>query len=858
MPISEIDLCHVPGVITLLFADSTFERLNIGRLEYCFRKKNGVGVSPCLGKSLRTETFPNTNGGVTCQMIAQTFEPKDKTTNSDWIKLISIAVSLLLFANVADAGFSVLSGVPITQGQMRLNEHEFEQVKIASPNASPCFILEETRVDVEISGVLARVRVSQVFKNPYSSRLEASYVFPMPENCAVDAYSFQIGERVVIGEVKEKEEARKVYQQARKDGRKAALLEQERANVFTQSIANIPPKSMVVVNIEYVHPLEIDENRCLFRYPMTVAPRYIPGTPKSRPNVGRGWATDTDQVPDASRITTDVLPAGMRNGNDVFVTVKIDGGMPIQNIIPVTHELDIQKTSETEAVVTLKNQSTIADKDFVIEYQLAGENSTLASLVHRKSEETDGYVMLALQPKWSVEPTEITPRQVHLVLDTSGSMNGVAISQLRQFAEHVLDHLNPQDEFQLIAFNNQSRAFRANPVSANSVNIEAGKQFVRGLSAGGGTKLLPALQLALGDECDESTPPRYLFLMSDALVGNDHSILRYIQDAKFQDGRVFPIAFGAAPNDYLINRAAELGRGFSLQVTNQDNAPALASRFNELTSLPYMTDIQIDWGGLSVRDQVPGRLPDLYAGKPLVVLGRFDQAGSRTITLKGNVLGQPVEMKLELELPIQESSHDSIASVWARQRIRQIWNRDVGNETTQGRSEITKLGLSHQLVTQYTSFVAVEKELSEVPEGNLVSEVVPSMMPDGMTAKPNGSQRTTARSAPQPPHASGNPLSSATQPAAGISQPAAGTSQPVASKSSSHVVSSQATSPSASSSPGYTRKANDLQSGSSGGSSGASGGGPIGPVTAVFSIIGAGAAAMMRRKKAERKTEPKS
>ena len=784
-------------------------------------------------------------------MNTLTFVSDHKPTTLRWLKSISIAASLFIFANVASAGYSVLSGIPITQGQMRLNERDFETVKAATPNGSPSFVLEETRVEAEIAGVLARVRVSQVFRNPYSSRLEASYVFPMPENCAVDTYSFQIGERIVMGEVKEKEEARKVYQQARDDGRKAALLEQERANIFTQSIANIPPNSVVVVNIEYVQPLEIDENRYVFRFPMTVAPRYIPGTPTSRPNVGRGWAPDTDQVPDASRITPDRLPAGQRNGNDVFVTVKIDGAMPIQKIIPVTHELDIQNTSETEAVVTLKNRSTIADKDLVIEYQLAGENSTLASLSHRESEETDGYVMLALQPKWSVEASEITPRQVHIVLDTSGSMRGIAISQMRQFAEHVLDHLNPQDEFQLIAFNNQSKAFQPAPVPATSVNIEAGKDFIRGLKAGGGTQLLPALQLALGNGCDESTPPRYLMLMSDALVGNDHSILRHIQDAKFQDARVFPVAFGAAPNDYLINRAAELGRGFSLQVTNQDNAPALATRFNELTSLPYMTDLQIDWGGLSVRDQVPARLPDLYAGKPLIVLGRYDQSGTETITLKGNVLGQPVQMELELDLPSQEPSHDAIPSVWARQRIRQIWNHNVGNETPQSRSEITELGLRHQLVTQYTSFVAVEKELSEIPQGNLISETIPGMMPDGMTEQPNAGPRTTASTA-----------AATTQPASNGQSKA---NQPAASNSTSHAVTSRATPPTASptapssstasSTASTGRPSNNFQSGSSGSPGGSPGGGPIGPFTALFSIAGAGAAAMLRKKRTEQNTE---
>ncbi|EMI18123.1 von Willebrand factor type A domain-containing protein [Rhodopirellula maiorica SM1] len=766
-------------------------------------------------------------------MIAQPPLPRSQTMFWPLLKSFSALATIFLFSAVAQAGYTVLSGTPVTQGQMRVDEDDFDQLKARLPAPSQCFTLKETRVEADISGVLARVRVSQVFKNPYSERLEALYVFPLPENCAVDAYSFQIGERVIVGEVKRKEEARQEYEQARDQGRKAALLEQERANIFSQAVANIPADSEVTVNIEYVHPLEIDEDRYVFRFPMVVGPRYIPGTPLSRPNVGRGWAKDTDQVPDASRITPDFLPEGMRNGNDVFVSVKVDAAMPIQEIVPVTHELDIQQPSETHAVVTLKNQSTIADKDFVIEYRLAGDESTLASLVHRESDADDGYVMLALQPKWSIEPAEITPREVILVLDTSGSMNGPAISQLRLFADHVLDHLNPQDEFRIIAFNNRSNAFRPHPIVANDANVQSAKQFVRNLRASGGTNLLPALQLALGGSADESARPRYMVLMTDALVGNDHSILRYLQKPEFQDARVFPIAFGAAPNDYLISRAAEMGRGFSMQVTNQDNSPEIARRFHELTSQPYMTDLQIDWGGIVVKDLVPSRLPDLYAGKPLIVLGRYDTPASGTITLKGNVLGQAVQMGLALELPQQESAHDSIGPVWARQRIRQIWNRDVGHETPQGREEITELGLKHQLMTQYTSFIAVEKELSEPPQGQLVTETVPVMMPEGMTEQSVGRSRVTTRPA-QSNQQSTSPVVADT-----ASPPQTYTTPPPAMPATSGPSRPSSASPAPHASGGTFR------------SGGGGGGGPIGPITAIFSLGGAGAAAMMRRRKAQ-------
>lgn len=752
------------------------------------------------------------------------------------IGCLSATVFFLVSSGEASAGYSVLGGLPVTQGRMVISDEDYERVKDPQAKSGPGFHLQETRVEADVSGVLARVRVSQVFTNPYSDRLEALYVFPLPENSAVDKYSFQIGERLIIGEVKRKEEARKVYQQARQDGRKAALLEQERANIFTQSVANIPANSEVVIHIEYVQPLEVDEDRYLFRFPMVVGPRYIPGAALSRPSIGRGWAKDTDQVPDASRITPTQIPVGMRSGHDVFVTVNIDGAMPIQAITPVTHELEIAKRSDTQSVVSLKNTSVIPDQDFIFEYRLAGHQTTLASMVHRPAADQDGYVMMALQPKWSVEQSEITPREVHLVLDTSGSMRGQPISQMRQFAAEVLDNLNPEDTFQIIAFSNRSTAFRDSAVPADAGNIETGKDFVRNLKPNGGTNLLPALKLALGQAQEETSSPRYLFLMTDALVGNDHSILGYLRDQQFQDARVFPIAFGSTPNGYLIKRAAEIGRGFSMQITNHDNPVAIAHQFNDLTSSPYMTDLQIDWGDLEVEDQVPSRLPDLFAGKPLIVLGRYGQAGSSKVTLKGNVAGNVVEMELDLELPELEPAHDVIGSVWARQRIRQIWNENVGKETADSRNEITSLGLRHHLVTAYTSFIAVEKELDQPTEGKLISEQVPVETPDGMTA--------TTRNQPSPLAKQKRDPSQTI--AAGKSDPAVSSQQ----NNSSNASSTQSNMGSA---PTYSPSQSVSQprhspGGGFGASGRASGGGPIGPFSALLSLAGAGAAAMMRRK----------
>ena len=660
--------------------------------------------------------------------------------------LTLLAAALLVPAATAIAGYATIDGTPVTQGQLRVASSDLHEIRSVQPaessDAQPevqrvaptgQFVLEKTEVDVEISGVLARVRLEQVFKNPYADRLEAVYVFPLPENAAVDGYSFQIGELVIDGVVKKREEARREYENARDEGRKAALLEEERANIFTQSVANIPPGETISVRIEYVHPVKMKGSNYQFRFPMVVAPRYIPGGAVARPSLGRGWANDTDQTPDASRVTPPVLPKGMRHGNDIFLTMRIDGGVPVQKVTPVTHEIDVETKSETNTIVKLRAGSTIPNKDFVLEYSLAGEQISLATLVHRVDESNPGYVSVVLQPKRDVTIAEIVPREVIFLLDTSGSMNGTSISQMRIVAQNILSALNPQDTFRVVSFNSRAYEMDRSALPATPENLDRGKDFIRGLRAGSGTELLPALRTALGTNVDESSQPRYLILVTDALVGNDDSILGYLQHDLFERVRIFPIAIGGAPNHYLIERAAEIGRGFSMHVTNQDNATEMAKRFTKKVAAPILTDLELDWGGLAVKNVLPNPLPDLHAGEPLVVLAQFEKAGKAEVTLRSNLAGKAVETKLEVALPEKELAHDSLRAVWARKKVRQIWNRNVGRETTESREAITRLGLDHQIVTRYTSFIAVEREAPAKVDGKLRTADVPSMLPEGMT-----------------------------------------------------------------------------------------------------------------------------
>ncbi|MEM7230809.1 MAG: VIT domain-containing protein, partial [Planctomycetota bacterium] len=475
-----------------------------------------------------------------------------------------LAVATVLAApGVASANFALFEGSPIRQGEIRIPSTERNRVQTLTPQARDTkpdaqqllpdrFVLKETNVEVDVSGVLARVRVEQVFQNPYANRLEAVYVFPLPESAAVDRYAFQIGEKVVRGVVREKEKARAQYEQAKNEGKQAALLEQERANVFTQSLANIPPSQEVKVHIEYVHPLHVDASKYSLRFPMVVAPRFSPGSQLARPNVGRGWARDTSEVPDASRVSPKTYPRGKRNGNDVRIKIRVDAGFPIRSVVPVTHEIDVQRPDDTHAVVQLKNGPTIANKDFVVEFDFAAESASIATLTHRPESDGDGYVMVMLQPERDASEEKIVARDVVLVLDRSGSMRGRSIQQLRIFTQEVLAGLLPQDRFRVIAFSSHLDSMTDALIPATAENIERAKSFVRNIQAGSGTHLLPALQAAIGSGGGEETRTRHLYLFSDALVGNDDRILGHLAK-RAQDVRIFPVAIGAAPNHYLMD-----------------------------------------------------------------------------------------------------------------------------------------------------------------------------------------------------------------------------------------------------------------------------------------------------------------
>ncbi|MCB1022187.1 MAG: VWA domain-containing protein, partial [Acidobacteria bacterium] len=495
--------------------------------------------------------------------------------------------------------------------------------------------LEHTDVRAEISGFLARVRVTQRFKNTSAESIEAVYTFPLPADSAVDDMTIHIGERTVKGKIKERDEARRIYEDARSRGRLAALLDQERPNIFTQAVANIPPGETVEVAIAYIETLRYEEGAYDFTFPMVVGPRYIPGAATGKQ--GGGWAPDTDQVPDASRITPPVTPPGTRAGHDISLEVALDAGVPIKSLDSGSHDVSVERQGDSRAHVALKAKSALPNKDFRLRYGVAGESLDDAVLTHYRSE-AGGFFTMILQPPSRVTVEDVTPKELVFVLDTSGSMSGFPLDKAKETMKLALDGLYPRDRFNLITFAGDTKVLFPAPVPATPQNLAHAQSFLAGRQGGGGTEMMKAIRTALAPS-ESSEHVRIVCFMTDGYVGNDMAILDEVK--RYSNARVFSFGVGSSPNRFLLDKMAEVGRGEVEYVALDSDGSAAARRFHERVRNPLLTDIALDFGGLAVEDVYPKRIPDLFSAKPVIVKGRFTEPGKGVVRLTGKMSGKP-------------------------------------------------------------------------------------------------------------------------------------------------------------------------------------------------------------------------
>lgn len=620
--------------------------------------------------------------------------------------------------------------------------------------------LKHTDVKTEISGFVARISVTQEFENVLPNAVEAIYVFPLPHDSAVDGMTMKVGDREIQAVIKEREEARKIYEAARNSGHTAALLDQERPNIFTQSVANIPPNSKVDVTLSVIELLKYEGGTYEFAFPTVVGPRYIPGTPTgaaSPPNPAgmqdvamktgdgsgeqHGTMQDTDQVPDASKISPPV--AGVHTddehaGHDFSISVNLAAGLYVTDVVSTSHKIAAERTGPDSFSVTLADDAVLPNKDFILKYKVAGSGIGDAVLTH--SDQSGGYFTLILQPPEKVPDNAVVPRELIFVLDTSGSMWGFPLDMAKKTIARALDNLRPEETFNLITFSGDTRILFPQAVAATPENIQAAKHVLAGAYGSGGTEMMKAIQTALGDDAAAGKPPvgptpplRVVCFMTDGYVGNDAEIVAEVQ--KHPEARVFAFGIGTAVNRFLLSKMAEEGHGEVEFVTNPTEAKAAADRFYERVHSPVLTNISIDWQDLPVAEIYPAQLPDLFSAKPIIVTGRYTRAASGSLVIHGTRAGGAFTRTVQVDFPAESSSNAALEKIWARRKVDDLMSQDwLGIQQGQSahKAEIIDVGLKHSLATQYTSFVAVETK-TIVQDGKPVRVEVPVELPEGVS-----------------------------------------------------------------------------------------------------------------------------
>lgn len=614
----------------------------------------------------------------------------------------------------------------IPPGELQIIGEEGEQVMVCP--------LKHTDVEADIVGFVARTTVKQIFHNPLDKKIEAVYVFPLPQDAAVDDMVMIVGDRRIIGQIKERSEAREIYEQAKAAGHVASLLDQERPNIFTQSVANIEPGVQVEIEISYVETLKYEDGVFEWVFPMVVGPRYIPGGGTAPAPMTTG--TPTPQVPDAHRITPPVTPKGTRAGHDISLTVQIDAGMELHDLESVLHEVDVAADGLTRAAVTLKNQADIPNKDFILRYRLSTDEISDAYLAHY--DERGDFFTLILQPPRRVVPEELVSRELIFVLDVSGSMRGFPIEKAKDVMSKMIDSMRPGDTFNLITFAGRTCILWDEPRPNTAENRAAAQALLMSQQGGGGTEMMKAINAALVQTrgAGEGDALRIVCFMTDGYVGNDMAIIDEIKK-NADTTRVFSFGVGNSVNRYLLDGMAHAGRGEVEYVTLESQADAAVDRFNERVLAPVLTHIEIDWGTLPIADVYPKQIPDLFSVKPIMVHGRLTGPAAGTITLRGNTGAGAYEETIEVSLPGEPPDHDALASLWARAKVDHLMNHDLaamqrGEFPEDLKSEITNLGIEFRLMTQFTSFVAVE-EMTVTVGGEPTTINVPVEMPDGVS-----------------------------------------------------------------------------------------------------------------------------
>ena len=643
--------------------------------------------------------------------------------------LISSAVLLSTFA----AGPALRADQPAVQAEpaILLTPDEMGTGSLLLRTTEPGKYLEaprlKTDVSVTISGAIARARITQRFENPSDKWVEGVYVYPMPQNAAVDTLKMQVGDRFLEGQVKERVEARQIYEKAAAAGIKATIIEQQRPNIFTNSVANIGPHETIVVQIEYQETVRLDRDKFELRVPLVVGPRYIPGggTPLLNVSTEAAKAPGRAIVADADKISPPVLHPKYGKINPVSLSVSLKAGSALSTVQSLYHQASVARGDDKSATVTLDG-NVPADRDFVLNWTLAPVAAPQASLFRETIAGQNYYLAMVVPPLGSTAKQR-QPREAIFVIDNSGSMSGESMKQAKAALLTALTKLRPEDRFNVIRFDDTFDVLFSDAVPANATNITVAQRFVGNLEANGGTEIYAALQAALKDShpSDRSRLRQVIFL-TDGSVGNEDQVLAEI-GRSLGRSRLFTIGIGSAPNSYLMEHIASLGRGTFTHIGSESEVEAgVVALFDKLES-PVMTDLKVTTEGFAL-ETWPNPVPDLYAGAP-VVLTTMTQAKSGVVVLSGRRGVTPWEAKLDLSSAIEGVG---VSKIWARSKITAVEaTRYTGAKEGDIDVQVLHVALDHHLVSRLTSLVAIDVTPSRPVGETLDSQAMPTNLPHG-------------------------------------------------------------------------------------------------------------------------------
>ncbi|NTU82595.1 MAG: VWA domain-containing protein, partial [Chloroflexales bacterium] len=561
--------------------------------------------------------------------------------------------------------------------------------------ALPPVPLEHTAISAEVAGPLAETIVAQRFRNTHSAPIDALYIFPLPAEAAVSELELRIGERVIRGQVRERAEAEATYREAAARGAGAALVTQDRPNLFSVELANLQPGEVVESRLRFFSQVPFDDGWFTLAIPTVVLPRYVPAGEPATPRDG--------VVP--------LLPEGVA-GHTLSLRVSLDLGL-LAEVTCAGLDMEIHE-ERGRSVATLRDPTAVPNRDVVLRYRPAGAGYAAAAFAYREAGRP-GAALLMLTPRAVPAPDEVLPRELLFVFDRSGSMGGESIAQARNALRACLRALNPGDSFNIFPFDNHVERLAPTPLAFAQQSVDAADTFISSIEARGGTEIVGALGAAL-DQPRDPDRLRVVVFLTDGAVGNEDGVIRALA-SRLNEARVFAFGVGSAVNRFLLDRLAAVGRGSAEYIMPGEPIEPAVQRFQRRASLPLVRDLSVDWGGAAIADALPEPLPDLYVGQPLVLLARYmgprDQHASVTVsgrTARGT-FSEQLEVTLPAATPDRHGAWAALPKLWARARLVALEDaaRLDGARAGACDEEAKALALEHGLLSAHTAFVAVEE-----------------------------------------------------------------------------------------------------------------------------------------------------